>query len=117
MKTKKAKKVMTPDGKTELVVGMGATYGIGSDAYPYTVVSFTESGNTIQVVRDDYTADKSPEAKYDYYSNQVYVYTQITPTPQNTETARWSKKRGCYLMKGSGRLSVGHRRAYSDPSF
>lgn len=104
----------TPDGKTELVIGVGATLGVGSDSYPYTVVGMTDSGKTIQVVQDISTPDTANG--YDYFNNQIFTYSSVTPTEKNTETARWSAKRGCYRL-GNSNLHVGARRAYQNPSF
>lgn len=101
----------TPDG-TELTVGLGATMAVGSDCYPYTVQSWTKSGKTIAVVRDNYTADK--EGGHDYYGDQKWIYS---PCPNaQPEIARWSARQKCYLVNGT-RLHVGERRAYQNPSF
>ncbi len=105
-------KVMTPDGAVELAVGLGATMGVGSDRYPYTVVAFNKTGKTITVVRDNFTADK--EGGHDFYGTQKWIFTPGNST--NTEIARWSAKRGCYQIDGT-RLYVGKREAYQDPSF
>jgi hypothetical protein len=102
----------TPDGKFELAVGLGATMGVGSDCYPYTVQSWTKYGKTISVTRDSYSPDK--ENGYDYYSNQVYTYKTMPDAPR--EIARWSTRQQCYLVNGT-RLHVGERRAYQNPSF
>jgi len=104
----------TPDGKIELVVGVGATMVVGSDRYPYTVVEISTSGKTIKVVKDIFM----PGEGHDYYGTQVWVYTQTTSQAarDNSKIARWSAKMGCYQIGGI-RLYVGKREAHIDPSF
>lgn len=95
--------------------GMGATVGIGSDCYPYTIVEVSPDYKTIKMQRDHY----EPAAGYDYYGSQVYNYT---PDP-NASVEVWTKRNnGRYVRKGEKKdsgyyLSIGVRKAYSDPSF
>jgi len=104
----------TPDGKAELAVGVGATLCVGSDRYPYTVIDFTSSGKTITVVGDNYTADKA--GGHDYFGTQKWIITPAVPGTSLVVKARWSRRMGCYQIKGT-RLHVGKRDAYQNPSF
>ena len=111
MKTKIIEKPIVPE------VGMGATYEIGSDCYPYTIVEVINE-KTIVVQEDKYEADSS-DGKYDYYSNQKYTYKPNLDASKKVYTLR---KNGCWIKKGEkmrnwGILHIGHRNAYSDPSF
>src|SRR5208337_5541200 len=109
-------KVMTPDGKTQLVIGLGATLS----GWPYTVIEFNASGKasdefliatSVTVTRDDYKrTDKNGLSE-----SQNYEYT--TNPHAEPEKCRWSNKFKCYRTKGGTRVHVGHRRAYQNPSF
>jgi hypothetical protein len=90
----------------------GATLGVGSDCYPYTILTQTERKITAQ--RDNFRAAEGS----DWYSNQKW---DITPNPNATvetftlrKNGKWSKvgdsMNGCHLCPG-------HRRVYQDPSF
>ena len=96
-------------------VGMGATVGIGSDCYPYTIVSVSENLKTVIIQKDNY----KPAKGYEYYGNQVYEFT-----PNETGSIEvWTlRNHGRYVRKGDKKgdgyyLTIGERRAYSDPSF
>lgn len=91
--------------------GDGATLAIGSDAKPYTVVGFSESGSTVYVRRDNY---KRVDDRGYYTESQDYEYTPDPEAP--VQKAHLSRKRGCYRLNGLP-LWLGHRRAYRDPSF
>jgi hypothetical protein len=104
----------TPDGKTELVKGVGATLFVGGDAYPYTVIDFTSTGKTLTLLRDNFT----PTDKHDFYTNQDYTFSPgFAATRDDLEKARWSKRSGCYRINPGTRLFVGYRKAFIDPSF
>lgn len=96
-------------------IGMGATMPVGSDRYPYTIVSVSDNKKIIVVQADDYTATKDS----DYYSNQKYTYASNPKAEMETFKLR---KNGAYVREGESmdrgsRLWIGERRAYSDPSF
>ena len=96
------------------VVGMGATGGCGSDCYPYTVVEIIRD-KRIAVVEDLH----KPAEGFDYYSNQVYTYSQ---NPEGTKEIYRLRKNGRWVrdgqpMRGGSTISLGHRRYYQDPSF
>lgn len=101
-------------------VGSGATYGVGSDCYPYTVVEIINEKKVV-VQADKYEADK--DNGYDYYGNQVYKYFTDQNGGRKIVTLR---KNGMWLPVGSvvsrggcyaNGFSLGFRRAYQDPSF
>ncbi len=104
-------KVMTPDGKTQLVIGLGVTLGVGSDCYPYTLVDFNAKGTVISVSADKYKRTDSNGLS----ESQEYEYTTDPNAP--VEKLRWSNKFKCYRTAGGSRYHVGHRRAYQNPSF
>ncbi len=97
-----------------VVVGMGATYCIGSDCYPYTVVEVI-SQKKIVVTGDEY----KPAVGFEYYGNQIYDYT---PQPNGHRKVLTLRKNGRWIpqgspMKGSCGFAIGSKRAYRDPSF
>lgn len=98
-----------------LAVGDGATVGIGSDQYPYTIIAINKNGKEVVIQRDDY----SPAPGYEYYGSQVYEYTRNT----NNKLEVWTlRNNGHYAKKGSPKgscyyLSFNGRNAYRDPSF
>ena len=103
------------EGRVEIVVvGMGATYCVGSDCYPYTVVEVINQ-KKIVVTSDMYKAtDKS-----EYYGSQDYTYTS---NPDGHRMVLTLRKNGRWIpqgspMRGSCGFTIGYRRAYRDPSF
>lgn len=95
-------------------VGDGATLGVGSDCYPYTVVYVSHDGKEISVQEDMAT----PTPDCNHFGNQSYTYTSRTNGPITNFSLR---KDGRYHAIGqpmkSAALSVGSRRFYQDPSF
>lgn len=87
--------------ETTITIGTGATKEIGSDRYPYTVVSVSPSGKTL-VLQADSIRGKG-----------IFV---ADPTG-DTVTVRWSAKRECFVAGRCGHYYIGARRAYMDPSF
>lgn len=97
------------------VVGMGATYGIGSDRYPYTVVNVI-SENKVEVTADDYKRTDNNGA---FSEDQSYEYVTRWDAPRLTLTRR---KNGKWFPVGQkmerwGGYHVGHRNAHYDPHF
>ena len=93
----------------DLFVGMGATMGIGSDCYPYTVWDWrvTKGGKLIiSVTNDSYKA----VLKVPYGSDCEYIYTSNEPTETNPVLEVNLSERNC-------KFYVGGRRYYYDPSF
>jgi hypothetical protein len=95
----------------EITVGMGCTFGVGSDAYPAFVTRISDSGKTVWVKRGDFVADK--ENGHDYFGNQVWI---CTPNDSREEEAVRKTKYG-WKMTGGSRVYFGKARAYQDPHF
>jgi len=95
-------------------VGMGVTYGYGSDRYPATIIEISKNGKQI-TIQDDTAV---PGENFDYYGNQNY---SITQNPNGSTRTYTFRKRGIWVQKGSARaigfLTIGSRDKYSDPSF
>lgn len=94
-------------------VGMGATQQVGSDRYPYTVVSLI-SPRCILVQADRFKLiEGSPQSEH-----QGYEYTTDLLGPTRTLTFR---KNGRWVQEGQSMNSelwnIGNRNAYQDPSF
>jgi hypothetical protein len=100
---------------TTPVVGMGATYGYGSDSYPYTVVRISPSGKTLWVKRDEVLHLTGSDMSGD----STYVTMPNDDAPEEQFTLRadghWLPKGPRYARQRS--LTLGHRRYYQDPSF
>ena len=90
----------------------GATLGVGSDRYPYTILTRTERKITAQ--KDSFRA--APGS--DYFGEQKW---DITPNP-NAEIETFTlRKNGKWIKVGDSmkgcRLNPGNRSAYKDPCF
>lgn len=96
------------------VADNAASFGHGSDSYPYTIVS--EEPRNIWVQQDIATPDVANG--FDYFSNPVYLYQRNLKAPLEHFTLR---KNGRWVPQGqpqnSSALSIGRRRYYQDPSF
>lgn len=96
-------------------VDMGVTCGVGSDRYPYTVSEIVND-KTIKVRPDSYRRTDSNGL------SEMQTY-EITPNPDAPEIVLTLRINGRWVRKGetmrgsSYRWSLGHRDAYSDPSF
>ncbi len=95
-------------------VGDGATFGCGSDRYPYTVIEVRRDGRELVLQADDYKRTDSNG----FSESQEYEYTPNTNGGLVVVTLR---KDGRYIQKGDSLkgmgYSIGHRAAYSDPCF
>lgn len=95
------------------VVGMGVTYCIGSDRYPYEVVKVVND-RTLQLREMDFRRTDNNGMS----ESQTY---DITPNPARSSITVTLRKNGRWCQKGqpmnSGGYSLGHARAYQDPSF
>lgn len=99
-------------------VGMGATLGVGSDAYPYTIHKVSDDFKKIWISEDRHEVIGGP---YPYGANIPYSYSNVN---QNDDT-KWIlftlRKNGRYIRKGATindrALQIGHRQYYQDPSF
>lgn len=103
----------------EIKTGTGATYSIGSDRYPYTVISvnFKEDGTpkTLMVQADKYERIN----RNDNSEQQEYVFS---PNPSALIIFLTLRKNGRWVETGQpldspGRWIIGERQAYKDPSF
>jgi len=99
--------------KIQPTVGMGATQQVGSDRYPYTVVSLINP-RCILVQADKTTLIEGNTLS----EHQVYEYTPDLLGPTRTLTFR---KNGRWVQEGqkmnSELWNIGNRNAYQDPSF
>jgi len=96
------------------VVGMGVTVGVGSDAYPATIIEVSTNLKRVTIQMDKAT----PVEGFDYYKNQVYTFKR----DPNGAIKIWTwRKRGVWAqlksVRAVGYLSFNGRRKYSDPSF
>jgi hypothetical protein len=95
-------------------VGIGATAGVGSDCYPYTVHDVSPDRKKIWVSSDNHSENLKtwPDQEYTYSNEDEYA-----PEMWLLCTLR---KDGYYhfgkSMQGA-RIHIGHRRYYQDPSF
>ena len=99
---------------SELQIGQGCTYHIGSDRYPATVVEIL-SPKRVVVQKDNYTrTDKNGISE-----NQTYSFE---PNPDAVRRVVTLRKNGSWRqvgqsMHGSGFYTFKGRNAYFDPSF
>lgn len=100
------------------VVGMGASYGAGSDSYPATVVEVSKSGKTLWITDDSVVV--GGEWKEGEYEADLYT------TVSNMDGARREytlRKNGRWILKGCPQsayymaLSLGRRSYRQDPHF
>lgn len=99
------------------VVGMGATWAVGTDRYPYRVVRVSEDGKRVWVKQVEC---KRIDQRGPYTENQEYDYGYIIEgTPEREFSLRSD---GHWIEKGEDRKSgcplyLGYMNAYRDPSF
>lgn len=101
----------TPETPT-IKVGMGATLNVGSDNYPATVVSVSQSGLFAKIQRDQFTRiDDNGQSE-----SQEYTFKY---NPDGEVLSISLRGNGQWRVKGrNGTLvTIGTRRAYQDPSF
>lgn len=88
----------------DLFPGCGATYAIGTDRHPCTVVRVEGDGARVGIVTD-----------------VVYGTGVFSPAPVDAEPERWFEQLddGSYRLEGLpyGRLELGTRCYYRDPDF
>ena len=95
-------------------VGMGCTRNAVSDCDPCTIIAMSKSGKSITIQDDEFQIISGSEcdgtAQYEYYYN-----------PRGSISGATMRKDGSYRLKGSckgyGRVNIGFRRRYRDPSF
>jgi hypothetical protein len=101
----------------ELWIGTGATYRVGSDSYPATVIGWKEykSGARVGEVRDILVQTDIATVSGGQWPDVDYEYT---PNPDGRVlTFRRDKKNRFILLGGGSGLSIGTRRRYNDPHF
>jgi len=99
---------------SEVQVGDGATYHIGSDRYPFTVVGIL-TAKRLQVCMDHAVRTD----KNGFSEIQTWEYS---PDENATSEVITLRKNGLWyrlgqLGKGSGFFTIGKRVMYQDPSF
>jgi len=93
-------------------VGELATYGIGSDQYPYTVIEVSKSGHRVTL-----QARKSRRVDSNGYSENQRWITVEDPNGETMVVTR--RGDGSYAPKGKkcGYITFGDAGSYLDPSF
>lgn len=97
-------------------VGMGVTHCVGSDRYPYTVVSVVND-RTLYITKDSYKAVRKTISDPNSFKNE-WEYTSnfdddpivITKRKNNMWYHRGDTMTGCPFF-------IGQRRVYFDPHF
>ena len=106
-------------------IGMGCTYGAGSDQYPATIInveSYRKIPNGKITIQDDILIVIPPEdgKTYQYGDNIPYKYESNIHGATTIYTLR---KNNRYIKQGRAikdwwcSLSIGYRRYYQDPHF
>lgn len=108
-KAKRIKKAAVYANGVAPVVGMGATYSIGSDRYPYTITEVNKTGKTIKARQTNPIIENGKILGYDesYTAGEGTVYT--------LRHNGYFYAKGCKAAHGS--LSIGIRNYYMDPHF
>lgn len=103
----------TEDGRRVPDVGDGATYGVGSDCYPFTVIRVSDSGKTAWI-QEDFA--KRIDKGGPYTEMQYYEYS---PNPDGRVMRVSHRKNGAWRPVGSDHSCVifGARRKFRDPHF
>lgn len=94
----------------DITIGMGATFCIGSDSYPATVIDITPSGKTVTIQEDNYEiisgSSHDGSAEYTYSANPN---GRVISFRYSTKSKNWKNS--------SYRAYFGIRRKYYDPHF
>jgi len=99
-------------------VGMGCSYGAGSDSYPATIHYVSPSGREVGVSQDEILV--GGEWKEGEYEAESYV---CLPQPEAPQTIYTLRKNGTWVVKGQPmsaywcRLYIGRRTYRQDPHF
>lgn len=102
------------ENKDAPAVGSLATYHIGSDCYPYTVIAMSPSGHRV-------TLQERKARRVDNNGAWSDCQTYITVDDDNGRTMTATRRKdGAYRAKGCsnyGRVTFGAARKHRDPSF
>jgi len=94
-------------------VGDGATYSIGSDSYPMTIIEVSKSGYKVTAQHDSAEMVEGSE----YTNDAVYRYER---NPSGSTLVFTNRKDGQYRAVGCsnyGRLTLGIRHKRRNPEF
>ncbi len=104
----------TGRGLVDVIEGTGATMSVGSDRYPFTVVKIL-SPKRVVLQADDYKRTDSngfsESQQYDFRRDDTGAQTIVSLRKDGS----W--RRVGESLHGGSRYHLGHRTAYSDPSF
>jgi hypothetical protein len=101
---------VTLDTEYRPEVGDGATYYVGSDAFPATIVEVKKNGRV--VIRED----KANLVKGDCAGGEQQW--ECTSNPEGELEICYKNSKGYWKILGSGRsVQLGIRRRYHDPHF
>lgn len=109
-----------PAAKTAIVpeVGMGASFGAGSDSYPATIVEVSASGKTLWITQDEVIVT-GEWAQGEY---EAATYSTL-PNMDGARTCYTLRSNGRWIVKGQPMkawycaLSIGRRSYRQDPHF
>lgn len=99
-------------------VGMGASYGAGSDSYPATIIEVSKSGKQLTIQHDEIIVT-GEWAQGEY---EAKTYSTIE-NPEGATAVYTLRKNGRWILKGQPisawycALSIGQRRYRQDPHF
>ena len=109
---------MKPAQDGQPYVGMAATFIVGSDCYPGTIVAVTHNKDGIvtklsaQYDSSSITGGDWPNYQYEYERNPKGDIRHYTLRKNGI-----FKQKGWALRSPGGRIGLGYRRKYLDPSF
>lgn len=108
----------TPKAAIVPEVGMGGSYGAGSDSYPVTVVEVSKNGKTVWVTQDEVIV--TGEWAQGEYEASTY---STLPNMDGARLCYTLRKNGRWIMKGQPitayymALHLGRRTYRQDPHF
>lgn len=97
-------------------VGMGATYGYGSDCYPATIIEVSPSGKRLTIQRDEVLVTSGSDQTGDKIYTLLEDPNGATIEYSLRKNNRWYPV-GQPIDHRSYGLTIGSRTYYQDPSF